>query len=116
LDELEKVAKHFKYIEFAARDFDKMGGISATTVINRFGGWKESLNALKKHLQKEGITKKITPHSSRHTFATHLLDNGCDIRSVQEMLGHKNLATTQIYTHVTSQMMKKIYDKVHPRA
>ncbi|MFH0947562.1 MAG: site-specific tyrosine recombinase/integron integrase [Elusimicrobiota bacterium] len=71
---------------------------------------------LKKYLKKVGITKKITPHSLRHTFATHLLDNGCDIRSVQEMLGHMNLATTQIYTHVTAQMMKKIYDKVHLRA
>jgi|SRR3989338_432537 len=69
LDELEKVAKHFKYIEFAARDFDKMGGISATTVINRFGGWKESLNALKKHLQKKGLNFSPRPYDPRRILS-----------------------------------------------
>jgi tyrosine recombinase XerC len=65
---------------------------------------------------KVGFNKKASPHTIRHTFATHILDRGCDLQSVQEMLGHKNLSSTQIYTHVTIESLKKVYEKTHPRA
>ncbi|MCI8330506.1 MAG: tyrosine recombinase [Bacilli bacterium] len=67
-------------------------------------------------IDQTALKTKISPHTLRHTFATHLLDNGCDLRSVQEMLGHKNINSTEVYTHVTSERLKSIYFKSHPRS
>jgi integrase/recombinase XerC len=94
-------------------------GPAAPVFVNKFGRRLTTRSVgrmLQKYLRQTGLDRRTTPHSLRHSFATHLLDRGADIRSVQELLGHKSLVTTQIYTHVSTAALRAAYEKAHPRA
>jgi integrase/recombinase XerC len=94
-------------------------GREAPVFTNKFGTRLTTRSVgrfLEKYLKETGLDARTSPHTLRHSFATHLLDRGADIRSVQELLGHKSLVTTQIYTHVTTANLKAAYEKAHPRA
>lgn len=105
----------------AARKLDKplSGSKSAPVFVNRFGKRLTTRSVgrmLEKYLKETGLDGRTSPHTLRHSFATHLLERGADIRSVQELLGHKSLTTTQIYTHVTVAGLRAAYERAHPRA
>ncbi|MHC4875129.1 MAG: tyrosine recombinase XerC [Planctomycetota bacterium] len=87
--------------------------------LNRFGKRLTTRSIgrmLEKHLLETGLDRHVTPHTLRHSFATHMLDGGADLRSVQELLGHKSLTTTQIYTHVSTRRLHETYEKAHPHS
>jgi len=107
-----------QYLE-ARRVASKKTDNEAPLFLNLRGGRltdRSIRNILNKHVMAAALTHHISPHTLRHSFATHLLENGADLRSVQELLGHVNMSTTQIYTHITKSRMKSVYNQTHPRA
>lgn len=123
----ERLAPLGKYAIDALRKYQSQRTLSAKesqgreapVFVNRFGNRLSTRSVgrmLEKYILETGLDTRTSPHTLRHSFATHLLDRGADIRSVQELLGHKSLVTTQIYTHLSTANLREVYLKAHPRA
>jgi integrase/recombinase XerC len=113
---IKAIERWLKYREPSPRLPKKIG---SPLFLNRFGNRLTTRSIgrmLEKYLKLNGLDMRTSPHTLRHSFATHLLDRGADIRSVQELLGHKSLVTTQIYTHISTAGLKQVYESAHPRA
>jgi len=111
MDAIKDYISHGRYHFTKGKDSPFLFLTSSCRPMSRQGFWK----MIKKYGNKAGIIKEISPHSIRHSFATHLLEAGADLRSVQVMLGHEDISTTQIYTHVSRAQLKKVHGKYHPR-
>ena len=122
----ERIVPIGKIAVAGGRDYLRRGGPSSSGALHQphlfvnFRGGPLTRQGLYKivqrHAQSAGLGGRMSPHTLRHTFATHLLSGGCDLRSLQEMLGHADVATTQVYTHLSNQHLKKVYFQAHPRA
>jgi integrase/recombinase XerC len=108
-----------RYFEFRQQEAKTPGPLTGRVFLNKHGSSLSTRSVrrkLDKYLSMAGLDPGISPHTLRHSFATHLLNNGADLRSVQELLGHQSISTTQVYTHLTTSKMKQVYDQAHPRA
>jgi integrase/recombinase XerD len=114
----EAVAATKVYVERGRPSFVGLGDEPHLFVNRRGGGLTRQglYKIVQSHARAVGLQDRMSPHTLRHTFATHLLAGGCDLRAVQEMLGHADIATTQIYTHLSAERLKDVYFRAHPRA
>jgi integrase/recombinase XerC len=107
------------YIEFRNKRMENDSDFDARVLFANKHGQRLSTRSVRrkmdKYLRMAGLDPDISPHTLRHSFATHMVNNGADLRSVQELLGHQSLSTTQVYTHLTTSKIKEVYDNAHPR-